>query len=253
MGFWDSLFGSLGGITSWLGTIWTFLKQWLAAEWDVIKLAAQFIWRSLKSAVSQIGHALRDLFSGNWAGLWQDIKSMWSGFVAWVKKVYAAISGPIKLWQQTIHNLYDKFFRPVVQVIDSLRVMVNMIGIFDRKLAAKLDQALWQIEAKVLSPITYLQQRLNLIASMMRATLTQLGYLDRPLLLESLRKNAAIAWHVLLNPLDKPEATAPAPPAVSVQQLDNNFMQWYKADTGPVADAVSDGNDYWAAINQEFS
>jgi hypothetical protein len=75
-----------------------------------------------------------------------------------------------------------------------------VVALFNRKLAAKLDHRLMVLEGKIMWPITTALHRINDISSYVTALITTAGRLARPLLLESMRRDALLVWEVLTNP-----------------------------------------------------
>jgi len=188
-----------------------------------------------KNAVGAVVGALKSL---NWGRIWKIFHSLWSKLHRAIQWYRLHVLGPIEKMRRQILDLYRKIFRPLVQLLDTLRVGVRIIGIFNRRLAAKLDAALWKLESKLLFPITAALHRINGLTSYLAALITEAGLLDRALLLESLRRDASLVWGVLTNPRGL-LYTAPAP-ATSKTMADvvSDVHIYRTTGGGPVADYV---------------
>lgn len=235
------------GVQSWASGFSSFLKTLLSTLADTIKQTLKALAGALKRIARGVLDALKALLHGNWRQFWHDLKAAWDTLRKWAKQIHDTVFGPLDQIRKTIQKLYDTFWKPVLTVIDSMRHIVSVVGIFDRKLAAKLDQRLWNLEGKLLAPITTLYKRLNSISSYFRAILTTLGLLDRALLVESIRRDCSIIWHVLMNPTGKqPPPATPGHPRTA-REVNTDYQEFVARGTGayepPIAHAVGVYND----------
>ena len=245
---WDWVNYIWGWVGDWIGNVWA----WITWLYDNLKAFAQWAYGALSNAFRWLGTgfrwvlrhlaALRHLnFSSIWAALKRAYNRLLAA-LAWLRK---RIVDPLEAMRRQILQIYRRFFQPIIRFLDSLRVFVRFIALFNRKLAAKLDARLWSLEAKILSPITTALRRLNSISSHLGALVTALGYLDRVTLLESLRRDASLVWEVLTNPrgriFDKPDPVH----LVDVHQVQADFRQFLDSDTGPVADGAREMSDHF--------
>jgi hypothetical protein len=254
------MFDLFGGLSGLLSTLYSWAKS--AVHWLADHLHS-FIG-ALVSHLGVIGHLLRAIPSAivrglkalrhfNWHGLWGKLQSWYKAYQRWTKKVHDLFFGPLDTLRKIINSIYDTFFRPLITIIDNARRLVQIIGIFDRKLAAQLDQKLWALEGKLLYPITALTQRVNRMSSYFSSIITTLGLLDRPLLLESIRRDCSQIWHVLLNPLDrKPKPVTAAQPRTDVQVQDS-YRQYLKTGTGDYAAPITHAQDVYAQTLKDLT
>jgi len=190
---------------------------------------ARAVWRGL--------HALVNL---NFTSIWNTIKRGWERYQRLIDWYQRNIQEPLDRIRASIMDLYNRFFKPILHVIDQLRVMVRIIAVFNRQLAAKIDGALFGLESKLMTPITYLLKRVNELSSYTRAIITSLGLLDRVLLVETLRRDALLVWEVLTNPKARiyepivhPE---PRPFAADVEDA----HVWLRTGGGPWMEEMND-------------
>jgi hypothetical protein len=155
------------------------------------------VLQDLRTALGKVVGALKSL---SWGRIWKFLHSIFDKLHRAIKWYKEHILGPIEKMRRQILDVYRKIFRPIIRFLDSLRVATRIIAIFNRRLAARLDAYLWKLEGKILFPITAALHRINGLTSYIAAIITEAGLLDRALLLESLRRDAALVWQVLTNP-----------------------------------------------------
>jgi len=224
----EALGNYLLNVIMWVWNNVLSLAQWsinaFKAVWDGIVWFGQHLWRGIT--------ALRHL---NFSKIWAKIKAGYKRFndaLDWYRRHVLA---PLDRLRKQIWQIYRTFFKPIIMFIDSLRVFTRMIAIFNRKLAARLDHYLMSLEGKLLAPITALLHRINEISSYFTALITTAGRLARPLLLESMRRDALLVWEVLTNPralLYNPPEPALRP---TIAAAGADFREYLHSGTGPLA------------------
>lgn len=235
----------LGGLSDWLGTAWDWIKsqfatliEWLGYEWESLKEWFANFWGALKKALCW----LKNL---KLSTIWGWIKKAYG----WIRKAIGYykqyILKPMEDERQRIYLLYQTYFAPIVHVIDDVRKLMNIVAIFNRKLAAKIDQRLMALEGWVLLPITDLLKRVNQLSGWGRAIITDLGYLDRPLLLESMRRDVVDIWQVLTNPLQRNLAQAGTGSQPTTAVIVNNLQTYLQDGGGPYLDSTMNFQTYY--------
>jgi len=228
----------LSAAIDWVWKHLVYLAKWIDgfARWvgEHFAAAARSFWRSLKA-----------LGSLDFKTIWKKIKrayERYQDFLDWYDRTFVQ---PIDRIRNQIWGIYRTLFKPILQVLDSFRVMVRMVALFNRKLAAKLDSRLFALESKLMWPITAALKRLNEISSSHRALVTRLGFLDRVTLLESLRRDASLVWEILTNPRWRLHTDPPGITHRTLAQLDTDFQIYARTGTGPLAEQVD-------ALDQTF-
>lgn len=220
---------SIAGVWSYISTVYFSALGWVNAVWDFLKGVLGTIWKGLRLLA-------RLRFAEIWQAIKRVIDRVYRALVWYQKHVLA----PLDRMRRQIWAIYNQFFRPLIRFLDSLRVFVRMIALFNRKLAAALDRRLFTLEAKLMAPITAALRRINSLSSYTRALITAKGLLDRTLLLESMRRDALLVWEVLTNPrarLFEPVAK-PAPYDASHEAAD--FVDFCVSDSGPYVAAADE-------------
>jgi hypothetical protein len=228
---WDfvkSLYGDFLRILSWLWQEMVkfvrYVNYWFGQVFGWLRWVARHLWRGIK--------ALRKI---NFKHLWHKLKHAWTIYqkaLEWWRK---HVQEPIDRMRRQVWAIYRAFFKPVIMLLDTFRPIIRMIGLFNRKLAAKLDHRLIALEGKILWPITATLHRLNEISSYFTALITVTGRLSRPLLLESMRRDALLVWEVLTNPravlYEKPERG----PRPTIEAMSKDFAEYLRFGTGPLS------------------
>jgi len=247
---WDALMSvehwvldQLLAFSQWVIGIFQYLGGFIDTLFRGLRWFGEHLWRGIK--------ALRHLnFSRIWAALKRGYNRFLHAYDWWRRHVLA----PLDRMRRQIWQIYRTFFKPLIMFLDSLRVFTRMIAIFNRKLAARLDHSLMALEGKLLWPITTMLHRINEITSYFTALITTAGRLARPLLLESMRRDALLVWEVLTNPravlYSPPE---PAQPHHTYLQLKDEMHEYCETGTGPVADYVRDALDAMRETRMEVS
>lgn len=195
----------------------------------IAKLSAivSTIWNALKKlGLSKIYHWLQMLFC-----LYQRLH-------AWLEKYVIC---PLKEEAAFLLELYNTYILPIVKLLNDLERLTQLIGIFDRKLAAQIDQVLWNLELKITAPILRAMQRVNVIASYMEAMLTMGGYFDRLTQLSSIWRDAGLIRSILHNPYQQKSVPGPPAPEIPLVQQAAPLVQYLKTDSGPWAADINQG------------
>ncbi len=230
--------GWISSITDTLSSVLGWVKDNFVgiARWALDHL--KNVWGVLKSAVSGVLKALRTLTHFKWRELWHLLKKGYDQWRKWVKWYQDHVLGPIRRMHRQLMEIYNRIFRPVLEILDMLRRTVGIIGIFNRKLARKLDSALWGLESRLLDPWYRAMRRLNSLSSWAMAIITRSGLFDRTIFVQTLRRDWKSVWKVLLNNGHFPSAGAPRVPFAGLADVHQNFMQYYRDRSGPLRDEV---------------
>jgi hypothetical protein len=207
------------------------------------------LFSTLWGYMTRVLSALRHL---SFSEIWQWIKKVFDyyrRFRAWWQK---NIQGPLDQMRRQIIAIYRQFFKPIIDVIDTVRVGVRILAVFDRQLAAKLDAKLWQLEAWILTPITRAMRTLNGMASIIYAVLTATGRFDATVFIATVvRHNGEIRAALFGLPFSGPTATVPDP-LLQAQQVKIDFDNWIMTGGGPIGDGVAVMHDQFESASTVF-
>lgn len=218
--------------------LWGYIFQAFDWVYQHLQLLLDWILRGLKALGSALWRALRALGHLNFRAIWNALKRAYERFQRALRWYQRHVQEPLDRIRRTILDLYNRFWRPILRMLDSFRVFIRLLSIFNRRLAAKLDGALFNLEAKLMYPITAMLQRVNELSSYVRAIITASGLLDRVLSLETLRRDAALVWEVLTNPRARIYEPIVRPETKGYSDLAVDMKQFGRDGTGPVRDYI---------------
>lgn len=195
--------------------------SWLSDLWNAIK---GIFRKLLKIRPSEI---------------WRELVNLYARVRRWLEWYRNNVHNHIQAMQQMRRQIYDTFFKPILTIIDTIRRAATVVGLISPKLASKLNSLFLRIEDRILRPFQLLTDRFNLVAGVLRSTLTPLGYLDRPTLLNSLWRDVRSLRAIMRNPLGGTIATGPAPTTISPQDKVANIDAYFTDASGPIAASVA--------------
>ena len=201
-------------------------------DWSWLTGIFQTIWTIIKKIVHL-----------KWSDLWKAIQDLVHRLKNWYRWYQQNVQKQIQAARQRFRLLFDHFILPVIRVIDTIRRITQIVGLFNKRLAAKLNLVFLRIEAKLLLPLNLYNQRLNVLSGMFSGFLTQLGYLDRATLDNSIWRDVRQLREIFRNPLagTMPDATLPTTPTYQDQKsVLIDYLQSGGGDLAPrVADSVT--------------
>lgn len=138
-----------------------------------------------------------------WAQIW-DLYKRVKGWEDWYKK---HILAQMQAWQKLQHQIFDRFVLPILKIVDLVRRITGVVGIFNRTLANQLNLMFLRVEGYLTLPLRTVTGRVNGLGGIFQAILTPLGYFDRATMLNSLWRDFGLLKSLLRNPFG---ATMPA-------------------------------------------
>lgn len=229
---------AIGGVISGVWTTLQFLFSGVQIVLAWALAAVRFIYAAIKIIASTMSRAWSALSTIKQSGLWQSIQTLVNWIKARVKWIQTYIIKPIQLEQQQLEAIWNKFFLPIVKLFNELERLTGIVGLFDKSLAAKIDQALWSVENKLTQPILLAMQRLNLMSSYVRGLLTLGGYLDRVTMLSSVWRDAGLIRQTLSNPWGHSTTPGAVPPAPPIATVAAPFAEYVRTGAGELAPDV---------------
>jgi hypothetical protein len=124
----------------------------------------------------------------------------------------AAKFGPVLKWlkelKQHIRDIYDRFVRPIIDVIQFIRQLNALLELFHISLLKKLDATLAQIEQRIEAPFLWVTQKITWLENWIDRIVTLDGIFQRVTLLKSMAKYVAPWSHGFWNSQIDPTRTA---------------------------------------------
>lgn len=169
-----------------------------------------------------------------WAQIY-DIYKRVKGWEDWYKKHVLA---QIQAEQKLFHQIVDTWVKPVLKIIDTIRRLSGLVGLFNKQLATRLNLMFTRVEGYILLPFNKATQRLNQIQNVFTGFLTPLGYFDRSTLLNSIWRDIGLIGELLRNPLGKSIAAGTGTPAPSVPTRYAGLRAYFAGQASDIQPAV---------------
>lgn len=168
------------------------------------------------------------------------------GVYDWLKATLGPVIEALKWLRKHVLDIYDKYFRPILDTIDAIRGVLRVLSLLHVKIAAKLDAQLAALEHRLLAPIRLALETINALIDWTQRVITADGFFQRYTFLVSQIRYAAQSWNVLLHPqlagvdkFDAAGARARVVEPIDPAQLRNAVTQYYATGTGPLADQIA--------------
>lgn len=167
--------------------------------------------------------------------IWLELKNWYERFKKWRDWYKQHVQTPFANIQKLQRQLFDTYMRPLLDLVDHIRQLTSIIGIFNRKLANQLNFMFLRVEGFLLEPFNAMGQRVNALGGGLAGIITQLGYLDRGTLLNSIWRDAGLIKEILRNPYEQHPAAAATPPAPTLHDSIAAGLEFIRTDGGPYA------------------
>ena len=146
------------------------------------------------------------------AGILGLLKSLWDNWIKpaiqalqkalkWLHDKLAPILKKISDWQkaqrQLLLDFYNKFIRPILQVIQTIRVIIHLLDLLHIHILDALDRELAKIQGYILKPFYLALYRLNTLGGLFGYMLNTYGLIYRSLFLSTLTANRGGAFGIL--------------------------------------------------------
>jgi hydrogenase maturation factor len=255
----QSLMDFLNWVWIWVQQAVAYLLVALQYVWDTLVEVGKWVLAHVSVLIDGLRKAARAVWRGFQGLLHLNFRKIWDAIKRGYDRLHRAldwymrhVQGPIDRLRRQVMDIYNRFFKPILRVLDTFRVMVRIVAVFNRKLAAKLDSRLFALESKLMYPITATLKRLNEISSHLRAIITALGYLDRVLILETLRRDALLVWEVLTNPRERIFDRGKPAPAGTVHQVGQDARDYLLHGVGPYAELEPDWKRTFESVYEDM-
>jgi len=140
-------------------------------------------------------------------------------------------------------KLYERFFRPLLVVIQDIRRVLAVLRAFHIGWAQKLDAALADIQAKISAPLLYLLKWTNTVANYINLILDARLLIQKPLWLATFKQHAGSSLNLQLN------AMTGRPDPATLAALQATPAPFTVAQsTGALSQLLTDGGGNYAAV-----
>lgn len=167
--------------------------------------------------------------------IWNEISQLYLRIKKWLGWWRDHYQKQIRALQQLQRQIYDTFFKPLLTIVDTVRRISQVVGLFNRRLADRLNVAFLRVESFLLAPFNKLTSRVNAHSGILQQILTPLGYFDRATLLNSLWRDIGKLRELIRNPLGGSISSTGTALRISPQEQAANVIQYLQTGQSPIA------------------
>ena len=208
---------------------------------------------------------LSDLFTGvvhlfdplkgikHWT-IWTEIWKVYLKLKKWRDWYRDHVQKEIKAMQDMQRRIYNLVFKPILTIVDTIRRITGVVGIFNRGLATRLNTMFLRVEGYILEPFNALTSKFNSFERIFDAFLTPLGFFDRATLLNSIWRDFGLLRNLFRNPFGAtmPPGAGATPPVFGDQVIwVSDYLQGQSSPIQPSVDASL--QDFFAFIGVQGS
>lgn len=169
-----------------------------------------------------------------WAQLW-DLYKRVKGWEDWYKKhILARMQAEQKLQRE----IFDRFVMPVLKIVDLVRRITGVVGIFNHQLASRLNLMFLRVEGYITLPLRTATGRLNSLGGIFQAILTPLGYLDRATMLNSIWRDFGLLKNLLRNPFGATMGTGTITATPPFDQQVSYMTNYFTGAPSPITSSL---------------
>lgn len=182
--------GLLSEVVGIIVSLFSFLWNVLVAVANYLLAVAQFIFNFFKTLFDDVKKA----FGWIWDKVIRTgLTKLVGTFLkvrAWLSKLVAPLLKWIKILRAWYDTYFNKFVKPVLNIIRHIRQVLQIFKLLGFKWAARLDADLARIENKIVALYTTLRAYLNIATSWIQLIVDPLGILRRNPLFAAIIRSA---------------------------------------------------------------
>jgi len=188
---------------------------WLADKAVTVALvvwhAMQIVGIAIVRFAIGIGQILSKVYS-LFASFWSNVLRPFISFVwrnidrlqTWLKNTFGPALKFLEMLRRRVLDIYEKYFRPVLDTIDIARRSLQLLATFRVEWARELDRKLAELQDAILWPIREAMLRLNQAMDWINRIITLDGLFQRLTLLRSVWRDIRIIDDMWRNVFSKP-------------------------------------------------
>lgn len=183
-------------------------------------------------------HGLLHVFSplksiAHWK-IWVQIYDVYKRLKGWEDWYKKHILSQMQKWQALQHQLFNQFVAPILRIVDLVRRITGVVGIFNRALADRLNLMFLRVEGYLLLPFNKMTARVNSLGAIFRTILTPLGYFDRATLLNSIWRDIGLLATLIRNPLGGTIAKGTSVPPPPIPLRFGYMTDYLQGNSSPI-------------------
>ncbi|MGH9770089.1 MAG: hypothetical protein ACRD4Q_00065 [Candidatus Acidiferrales bacterium] len=170
-----------------------------------------------------------------WAAIWDLIQRLRN----WYKWYQQNVQKRMQAMRALYNQYFNQFVAPILKIVDTVRRLTGIIGLFNHALATKLNTMFERVEGYILLPFNLVIQRINQMQRMFGGFLTPLGYLDRATLVNSFWRDLVGLKSIWSNPFNTTFTDSPVPPPQPINTSVSDISQTVQGKQTDISSDVS--------------
>lgn len=194
-----------GEVTLYVLTVaFNTLKAWVGHLFDgLVELGKDTITGFIKSW--EFLRATYDtVFRRGWEKFWYWVDRAHK----WLDDFFAPIFRYLRLVRDEILGIYTRFVRPVLDVIDTTRKVLNVLSSLGFEWAKALDRKLLELEQKIDAPFRLVLRKINEAINVLDRVVTADGLFQRLAMVRSIERDIRYVSRAIVNWRSSPVTTA---------------------------------------------
>jgi hypothetical protein len=204
-------------------------------------------WSWLGDLFHGVMDVFRHLTKIKFSRIWKAIFDLVQRVRGWYQWYQHNVQQPMRAARQNFRQLYDKFVLPILKIVDLVRRITGIVGLFNKRLAGKLNLLFLRIEQNMLLPLQLYNKRFDDIAHIFSGFLTPLGYLDRATLLNSVWRDVRHIREILRNPMLATTPPGNLPPPQTAAQRAGLVIDYLHGRPSPISAGANASFDAFKA------
>ncbi len=250
----------MGWFLTFLGFLWDGIQTGIHYILIALQYSVQHLWlvaTKIANGVSwlagRVASGLRRAWSFLRATYDHVLRPAWEKFWHLVDRLRRTLENIFKpvlrvlaRIREEVLRVYNRFVRPVLDIIGAARRVLNLLGRLGLEWAKKLDRKLLELEQKIYEPIQFVLGRLNEIINAVDRIMTLDGLFQRLALIRSLERDVKYAARVLTNARTAPVTDEDRKQLMkktelpTAEEIKQNTADLLTSDSGPYAPIVSE-------------
>jgi hypothetical protein len=235
-------------IGGWLGTAAAAVATYLATvvQWIVIHLAI-FI-KATGAVFAKAWDGLKIVYADVLKPAVQWFDAHLKRLYAWLRQTFQPVFDFLNRVRGEMLDLYRKYVRPVLDIIDYTRAGLRLLGDLGIDWARALDRRLGEFESVISENFRRILSYVNQAIDILNAIVTVDRLFQRVPFLRTLVRDSRFVWRVMINPAVRPltelervklkrAVTTQTAPELSASIAD--YLEGQRNDVGDVIDALA--------------
>lgn len=208
-------------------------------------------WSWLTGLFTDLLHVFDPLKGIKHWTIWSELWHVWQTIKKWRDWYRDHVQKQIKAMQDLQRRIFNTFLKPVLTIIDTIRRITGVVGIFNKGLANRLNTLFLRVEGYILEPFNALTAKFNKMERIFDAFLTPLGYFDRATMLNSIWRDFGLLRNLFRNPFGAGAIVGGLGPTTPLSDQTVWVTNYLTGQASPIQPSLDQGmQDFFSFIGQ---